>query len=87
VNVIEDLISTALLGAFGNPIVLGIFAIIFFIAIGAIFGLGLEGMMIFGIPAILLVTAALPVMLPLKIILLFAIGIILGVFFLAIVRH
>lgn len=86
-NVIEELLSNMLLGAFGNPIVLGIFALLFFIVIGAIFGLGLEGMMVFGIPAILMITAALPVMLPVKIILLFGIGLILGAFFLVVIRR
>lgn len=86
-SALEDLIGTAVVGAFGSPLILALFGVIFFIAIVAFFGLGLDGAIVIMIPAFMFLFTAVPTLSPLKILFGLAAGLLFAFMLLRIMSH
>jgi len=71
---LETTIWSMLLGVFGNPIVLGLFALLIFIAMLAVARVGLETAIVIIVPAMLLIVSTIPTLSDLKWLFLIIIG-------------
>lgn len=87
-NAIEQMIADALTGMMGNNLILLGFILIFVVlAIGLFWGLSFEGMIVFMIPALLLIFTAIPQFSVLKILVGLAAGLLVAYMFNSIAQN
>lgn len=86
-NNLEFLIYDTIYNVFGNPLILGGFLIVFFVAFAVALRLSFEALIIALIPAMLFVFDIIPIMSPLKYLAAIGIGIFVGFALLKLIRR